>query len=351
MDPVLLLLTVLVAIVTGGPLLLMRRTQASELRALRWRGEMAWPAAVATLGLAETEPESPSEVGRARGQVDGFEVELVVTVSGLGLGLRHQLELTLDADPGFSARRRRRDGDGGVLIGEPDLDAALRFATDDPRRLRLLCDAPTRAALHQTVGRGAVLEGGHLTLVLDRSVSDPAVTASGLVQAARALARCARQLALDWDPRERLLAGLEDPEWRVRLRALRALIADRDPDLPEALELAFEDEHAAVRLTAALESDRIPELERLHRERHLVDLVQHPEPELRTAAAEAYTLVGALEDVDLLLEVARRPRSSGGPRAAIEEAVDAIRARHPGGKGRLALEAPETGTLSLARCG
>lgn len=348
--PLLLLLGITTAVLLSP--LLHRRAMATWYRQRRWRDEMAWPTAVRELGLTEEEIRAGHEVGRARGTVDGVPIELVVSVRLFGFALRHEFRVPLANDPGFSARRRARDSNAGDLSGDPDLDAAIRFQADDAEHLRLTCDAVTRASLHETVGRGAVLSDGELVLVLTGLPSEEGPkNAGGLVLAVRSLARCVSVLGRSWKPRERLLAALDDPEWTVRLRTLRSLIDSGDAHLEQALTTGHEDEVPAIRLVAALAStDGRDALEALHDARDLVDLVQQPDPEVREAAARAYERVGTLKDVDLLLDVARRPRSSGQARAAIEDAIEAIRSRSPGEAGRLALEAPETGTLSLVSC-
>jgi hypothetical protein len=344
MDPFWIALLAVLALAAVTPFSI-RRSSVRYWRERRWRDELGWPSAAQTLGLEERRPGARDVIGRVSGLVEGVPVEIVVGITPFGFGLRHELSATLARDPGFTAHRRPRDSDAGVPSGDPCLDAAIRFETAGARHLRLACDAPTRAALHETVGQGAVLMHGRLTRQLH---GQP--TAEALVRIVRALARGARVLDRPWQPRARLLTAVrDDPEWRLRLASLRTLLHDRDPDLDRVLHDARVDAAPAVRLVASLAGDDgLDELRLLRSSRALVDLLQRPEPELRIAAAEAYARTGSLQDVELLLDVARRPKNSSRTRDAIQGAVDAIRSRRPGEEGRLALEAPQTGTLSFA---
>jgi hypothetical protein len=325
-----------------------RRSMAAWHRSRRWRDELPWPEAAAALGLREERPRASHEIGRAQGRVDGLAVALVASESLCGLGPRYTIRVQLPGDPGFAARRRRRDGQDGPPSGDPGLDAAVRFTTDDASRLRLACDAATRAALHRTVGRGAILADGELTRVIGGVPG-----ARFLVDATREMVRCARLVTERWDRSDRLLGAVrQDPEWRVRLASLQTVLAEY-PDalaVADALRVARADESSAIRLVASLASgdEGRADLVSLHGRGALVGLLQRSDPTIRRAAVQALAEVGDVGDVDLLLDVGGRPASSAEIRDAIRRTVAVIQERASGDRGALALVETGTGWLSVA---
>lgn len=234
----------------------------AALSALHWctvrARAQAWDEAARLLGLPPGSARADVLGGaRLSGDVDGFRVEvealrgekshrrLRVTVDGLGrisprLGLRPE---------GLVSALAHTLGRHDVETGDEDFDQAV-LVEGNPQLLSALLDLDTRRRVRWLVATGLRVEGGRVTLGHGEDTDDPRVLAGK----ARELLDLATRLVEPASPVERLAANVRsDTVAGVRRLCFERLV-ERFPRHPETVEVARE-------------------------------LLQHPDSELRLAAA------------------------------------------------------------------
>lgn len=228
-----------------------------HMRTVRARAA-AWDDAARQLGLAPGSARADVLGGaRLAGEVDGFRVEvealrgeknhrrLRVTVDGLGrisprLGLRPE---------GLVSALAHTLGRHDVETGDEDFDQAV-LVEGNPQLLSALLDLDTRRRVRWLVATGLRVEGGRLASNHGEDTDDPRVLAGK----ARELLELAARLVEPASPVELLAANVRlDPVTGVRRVCFERLV-ERFPRHPATLDVARE-------------------------------LLQHPDAELRLAAA------------------------------------------------------------------